>query len=183
MDFPEANRKQAEAIRGNRNNATVNKNQENMCVSHHLSTWGNDGKTRVKPLSYLDMVGVTGSIPVAPTIHSSFSPTCGDLPNMPAIGGLFRSDVQVSKSSERVRGRIRGSVSAAEIPVPGAEKVWCKELHPEAVAVAASPGAGAKDAIRFAPDQAVRTGPTIRREHHASSPRRCREEADPRRQP
>ena len=49
-----------------------------------------------------------------------------------------------------MRGQIRGSVSAAEIPVPGAEKVWCKELHPEAVAVAASPGAGAKDAIRFA---------------------------------
>jgi hypothetical protein len=36
-----------------------------------------------------DMVGVTGSIPVAPTTHSGFLPSSGDLPNVPAIGGLF----------------------------------------------------------------------------------------------
>ena len=44
--------------------------------------------------TFVNMVGVTGSIPVAPTIHSSFSPTCGDLPNMPAMGGIFLSDVE-----------------------------------------------------------------------------------------
>jgi hypothetical protein len=35
------------------------------------------------------MEGVTGSIPVAPTTHSGFLPSFRDLPNMPAIGGLF----------------------------------------------------------------------------------------------
>jgi hypothetical protein len=34
------------------------------------------------------MEGVTGSIPVAPTTHTGHLPICGDLPNLPAVGGL-----------------------------------------------------------------------------------------------
>src|SRR5262249_8949805 len=47
---------------------------------------------------YLDMVGVTGSIPVAPTTHSRFLPTCGDAPKMPTNGGLFQCVLFVSRS-------------------------------------------------------------------------------------
>jgi hypothetical protein len=46
----------------------------------------------------------------------------------------FLSRLLVSESPDWLSGPFRGSVSAAEIPVPGAEKVWCKELRPEAVA-------------------------------------------------
>ena len=35
------------------------------------------------------MVGVTGSIPVAPTIQSGYQTLCGDLRIWPAIGALF----------------------------------------------------------------------------------------------
>ena len=34
------------------------------------------------------MEGVTGSIPVAPTTHTGHLPICGDLPDLPAVGGL-----------------------------------------------------------------------------------------------
>jgi hypothetical protein len=46
------------------------------------------------------MVGVTGSIPVAPTTHSQFLPKYGDLRNMPAIGGLFYCALPVSASPD-----------------------------------------------------------------------------------
>jgi hypothetical protein len=53
---------------------------------------------------------------------------------MPTNGGLFQCVLQVSRSLEGVDGRFRTSVSAAKNPVPGAEKVWWRELRLEAVA-------------------------------------------------
>ena len=44
----------------------------------------------------LDMVGVTGSIPVAPTIQSGYSALCGDVRRWPAIGGPFCFQLAVS---------------------------------------------------------------------------------------
>src|SRR5262245_23300054 len=52
------------------------------------------------PDLFVDMVGVTGSIPVAPTTHSRFLPTCGDAPKMPTNGGLFQCVFRVSRSPE-----------------------------------------------------------------------------------
>jgi len=46
------------------------------------------------------MVGVTGSIPVAPTTHSRFLLTCGDAAKMPTNGGLFQCVVRISESLE-----------------------------------------------------------------------------------
>src|SRR5262245_37897130 len=53
---------------------------------------------------------------------------------MPANGGLFQCVLRVSWSLEGADGRFRASVSAAKNPVPGAEKVWWRELRLEAVA-------------------------------------------------
>jgi len=52
---------------------------------------------------------------------------------MPANGGLFQCVLRVSWSLEGTEGRFRTSVSAAKNPVPGAEKVWWRELRLEAV--------------------------------------------------
>ena len=41
------------------------------------------------PVHYLDMVGVTGSIPVAPTTQSSCLVLCGDVRRWSAIGRTF----------------------------------------------------------------------------------------------
>src|SRR5262249_34634633 len=46
------------------------------------------------------MVGVTGSIPVAPTTHSRFLPTSGDAPKMPTNGGPFQCVPLVSRSPQ-----------------------------------------------------------------------------------
>jgi hypothetical protein len=45
---------------------------------------------------FVDMVGVTGSIPVAPTTQSGYPALCGDLRPWPAIGGLLCSQLAVS---------------------------------------------------------------------------------------
>ena len=52
---------------------------------------------------------------------------------MPTNGGLFQCVLRVSWSLKGTEGRFRTSVSAAKNPVPGAEKVWWRELHLEAV--------------------------------------------------
>jgi len=46
---------------------------------------------------------------------------------MPANGRLFQCVLRVSRSPEGADGRFRAAVSAAKNPVPGAEKVWCRE--------------------------------------------------------
>ena len=45
------------------------------------------------PVHYLDMVGVTGSIPVVPTTQSGLSGFFGDCRESPAIGGYFSSAI------------------------------------------------------------------------------------------
>jgi len=47
---------------------------------------------------------------------------------------LFQCVLRVSRSPEGADGRFRASVSAAKNPVPGAEKVWWRELRLGAVA-------------------------------------------------
>src|SRR5262249_16646835 len=42
--------------------------------------------------------------------------------------------------SGRAHGRFRAAVSAAKNPVPGAEKLWCRELRLEAVAAGCALG-------------------------------------------
>jgi hypothetical protein len=69
------------------------------------------------------------SIPSSSTTHSGFLPSFGDLPNVPAIGGLFLCALPVSRSPGLSGGRFRGSVSAPKIPVPGAEKMWRREVR------------------------------------------------------
>ena len=71
---------------------------------------------------YLDMVGVTGSIPVAPTTHSRLLPRFGDSREMPASCGLFQCVIVVSRSPVALATFFPGAVSAAEIPVPGGRK-------------------------------------------------------------
>ncbi len=51
------------------------------------------------------MVGVTGSIPVAPTIHSGFSLTDRDSRHVPANGGLSRKVFKTDFNNGRRRRR------------------------------------------------------------------------------
>jgi hypothetical protein len=66
----------------------------------------------------------TGSLATASaTTQSNCAALFRDLPNSPAIGGLFQCALVSSQSPERADDAIRASVSAPKIPVPGAEKV------------------------------------------------------------
>ena len=137
---------------------------------------------------YLDMVGVTGSIPVAPTTHSRFLPTCGDAAKMPTNGGLFQCVVRVSRSPEGADGRFRTSVSAAKNPVPGARKGVVPRGSPRSCrcwmgALRLKSLKSEEVGIRAGPDQAAQTAATIRPAHPASWQRRCRAEAALRRRP
>src|SRR5262249_240204 len=88
-----------------------------------------------------NLTAETGSIPTASTTtHSRFFPTSGDAPKMPANGGLFQCVLRVSRSPEGADGRFRAAVSAAKNPVPGAEKLWWRELRLEAIAAGCALG-------------------------------------------
>ena len=59
---------------------------------------------------------------------------------MPTNGGLFQCVLRVSRSPEGADGQFRTLVSAAKNPVPGAEKLWWRELRLEAVAAGCALG-------------------------------------------
>src|SRR5262249_52623731 len=134
-----------------------------------------------------NLTAETGSMGAASTTtHSRFLPTCGDAPKMPTNSGAFPMRPSSLPVSGRVDGRFRTSVSAAKNPVPGAEKVWWRELRLEAVAagsVLRLKLGNMKTGIRAGPDQAAQTAATIRPAHHASWRCRCRAEAALRLQP
>ena len=62
------------------------------------------------------MEGVTGSIPVAPTTQSLFSPTSRDLASSPATGGLFRYALAVSGSLGRATAHFRQQSPRRKFP-------------------------------------------------------------------
>ena len=65
------------------------------------------------------MVGVTGSIPVAPTTQSGQTPDCRKLMTKARIWRVFLSPAGAFSVSPETARRFRAPVSAAGIPVPG----------------------------------------------------------------
>jgi len=81
-----------------------------------------------------DMVWVTGSIPVAPTTHSRFLPTCGDAPKMPTNGGLFHASFESPSLRKGQTANFGPQSPRQKIPFLAPEKMWCRELRLEGVA-------------------------------------------------
>src|SRR5262245_17260097 len=74
------------------------------------------------PTSF-DMVGVTGSIPVAPPRIHVFCRHVETRRKCPLTAGFSNASFE-SLVLRKAHGRFRAAVSAAKNPVPGAEKVW-----------------------------------------------------------